>query len=63
MSVAVQCLGFDCPSFLTGASSAGFDVASSNRIVNRTDEEICQLRARVSMTFGLSIGRSPCFIA
>jgi hypothetical protein len=52
MSVAVQCIGFDCPSFLTGASSAGFDVGSSNRIVNRTDEKICQLRERVSMTLG-----------
>ena len=55
MSVAVQCLGFDCPSFLMESSSAGFDLESSNRIISRTDEDICRLRERVSMTLGLPL--------
>lgn len=54
-NLAIQRIGFDCPSFLTGASSAGFDLESSNRIISRTDEEICQLRERVSMTLGLPL--------
>ena len=52
MSVAVQCIGFDCPNFLTRPSSEGVDQGSSKRIVERIIEEVNKLRGSESMTFG-----------
>ena len=43
MSVAVQCIGFDCPSFLTQPSSEGIDHSSSKKIVRNIRSEIAKL--------------------
>ncbi len=50
MSVAVTCIGPDCPNFLTIPSGEGFELSS--RIAKRISEEIGQLREKVSMTLG-----------
>lgn len=50
MSVAVTCIGPDCPNFLTIPSGEGFEL--SRRIAKRINEEIEQLREKVSMTLG-----------
>jgi hypothetical protein len=52
MSVAAQCIGFDCPNFLTRPSSEGVDQGSSRRIVERIIEEVSKLRGPESMTLG-----------
>jgi len=52
MSVAVQCIGFDCPSFLTQPSSEGIDHSSSKKIVKNIRSEIAKLWGSESMTFG-----------
>ena len=52
MSVAVQCIGFDCPSFLTWPSSEGIDQSSSKKIVKNIRNEIAKLWGSESMTFG-----------
>ncbi len=52
MSIAIPCIGFDCPNFLTRPSSEGFDQGSSKRIFERIIEEIDKLRGSESMTLG-----------
>jgi hypothetical protein len=52
MSVAVQCIGFDCPSFLTQPSSEGIDHSSSRKIVRNIRKEIAKLWGSESITFG-----------
>lgn len=52
MSIAIPCIGFDCPNFLTKPSSEGFDQGSSKRIFERIIEEIDKLRGSESMTLG-----------
>jgi hypothetical protein len=52
MSVASQCLRFDCPSFLTRPSSEGIDHSSSRRVVKNIRNEIAKLWGSESITFG-----------
>jgi len=52
MSLAVQCIGFDCPSFLTGPSGQGFDQDSSQKLVASIRREIEQIWRPDSITFG-----------
>jgi hypothetical protein len=52
MSVAVQCMGFDCPSFMTRPSSEGIDQSSSRKLIATIREEIAKFRGSESMTFG-----------
>jgi len=55
MSVAVSCIGFDCPSFLTMPSSEGIDQNSSKKIVQGIRDEIAKMWGSESITFGRSI--------
>jgi hypothetical protein len=52
MSVALQCIGFDCASFLTWPSSEGIDQGSSKRVVENIRNEIAKLWGSESITFG-----------
>jgi hypothetical protein len=52
MSLAVQCIGFECPSFLTGPSGEGFDQDSSRKMVANIKKQIAQIWRPESITFG-----------
>ncbi len=52
MSVALQCIGFDCASYLTWPSSEGIDRNSSRKILKNVRDEITKLRGSESITFG-----------
>lgn len=51
-SLAIQCIGTDCPPFWTQPSGQGFDENSTGKITHDIGEAISQLRRSVSMTFG-----------
>ena len=51
MSVAVQCIDFDCPSFWTRPSGEGFG-DFSKRIAGSIQREIAQMWGSESVTFG-----------
>jgi len=55
MSNAVQCIGFDCPSFLTRPSSEGLDQDSSRKIIQNIKREIANMWGSESITFGHSL--------
>jgi hypothetical protein len=52
MSVAIQCIGFDCPSFLIRPSNEGFDQQSSKKIIESIKAGIAGIWRSESMTFG-----------
>jgi len=52
MSIAVPCIGFDCPSFLTMPSGEGTDQGSSKKIVSDIRRVIAKMWGSESITFG-----------
>lgn len=52
MSVAVICIGPDCPNFLTGPSGEGVDQNSSKKVVKAINRWVSELWRRESITFG-----------
>lgn len=55
MSVAVQCKGFDCPTFVGRPSGEGIDQESSKRIVRTIKEEISKWWVSETITFGRAL--------
>lgn len=54
MSIAIPCIGCDCPSFLTRPSGVGGDRGYSEKII----EEIAGMWSPRSMTFGGPLGEA-----
>lgn len=56
MSVAVQCISPDCPSFLRAPSGEGFDQDSSQRMLVNLKRQISQIWGSESITLGRPLG-------
>lgn len=54
MSVAISCIGIDCPNYLTLPSSQGVDQNTSKGLIRAITKGISKLWASESITFGSS---------
>jgi len=54
MSVAISCIGLDCPNYLTLPSSEGVDQNTSKGLIRAITKGISKLWASESITFGRS---------